>query len=380
MWGRPKMAEGPFDIQQHGGTAVVRLVGELDVDTAGGLYDQLRALRARDDVDHVVLDFAELEGFESAGIAVISLASEEFEKQGHTIEARNLSSSNQQALEMMPSRLTPARPEGADETFFERVGDSAFVAYDALLHLAELLYDTLRMLALTATRRRKLPLDATLEQAVLIGVDAFFIIALLSFLLGLIMAFQSAYQLRQFGANIYVANLVGISMVREFGPMMTAIMLAGRSGSAIAAELGTMTVQEEVDALKTMGINPVRFLVLPRLVALTVVQPALTLMSGFIGMIGGFVIGVLLLDLSSNVYFEQTVDAVTGGDFSHALIKSVVFAWIIGITACYSGLQIKGGAASVGKATTRSVVASIFLIIVADSIFATAATLLSEDW
>jgi phospholipid/cholesterol/gamma-HCH transport system permease protein len=374
------MAKEPFHIQVEHGTAVVALVGELGIENAGVLYDQLRALRKRSDVDHVVLDFERLEEFESSGIAVVSLASAEFEKDGHTIEARHLSSSQQRALQMMPSRLTPARPEGADETFFERVGDSAFDAYDSLLHLAELLYDTIRMFGLTLIRKRKLRLDATVEQAVLIGVDAFLIIALLSFLLGLIMAFQSAYQLRQFGANIYVANLVGISMVREFGPMMTAIMLAGRSGSAIAAELGTMTVQEEVDALKTMGINPVRFLVLPRLAALTVVQPALTLMSGFIGMIGGFVIGVILLDLSSNVYFEQTVDALTGGDFSHALIKSVVFAWIIGITACYSGLQIKGGAASVGKATTRSVVASIFLIIVADSIFATAATLLSEDW
>ncbi len=374
------MAEEPFEIQMEGPTAVVRLTGELDVDNAGGLYDQLRALRKKEDVTHVVLDFADLEGFESAGIAVVSLATAEFEKDGRKIEAKNLSSSHRQALQMMPSRLTPAKPEGADETYFERAGETAFAAYDALLHLAELLYDTLRMFFLTVTRRRKLPFEATLEQAVLIGVDAFLIIALLSFLLGLIMAFQSAYQLRQFGANIYVANLVGISMVREFGPMMTAIMLAGRSGSAIAAELGTMTVQEEVDALKTMGIDPVRFLVLPRLVALTIVQPALTLMSGFIGMVGGWVIGVILLDLSSNVYYEQTVEAVTGGDFSHALIKSVVFAWIIGITACYSGLQIKGGAASVGKATTRSVVASIFLIIVADSIFATAATILSPEW
>lgn len=374
------MPETPFPVHRDPSrsSVTVDLRGELDVENAGQLYEQLRAL-AREDVQHVVLDFANLEGLESAGIAVISLASSEFESHGRKLEARNLTPSHRRALEMMPTRLTPAPQPGADVGFFERVGSGAFQRYRTFVDLVELIYDTVRVALLTLVGRRKLPLDATVEQAVVIGVDAFMIIMLLSFLLGLIIAFQSAYQLRQFGANIYVANLVGISMVREFGPMMTAIMLAGRSGSAIAAELGTMTVQEEVDALRTMGIDPNRFLVLPRITALTVVQPALTLMADFVGMIGGFIIGVLMLDLSTNVYFEQTVEAVTMDDFGHGLLKSVVFAWIIGITACFSGLEIRGGAASVGKATTRSVVTSIFLIIVADSIFATIATIMKLE-
>lgn len=370
----------PFEVRNEGDAAVVLLTGDLDVATAGGLYKQLRELEKRSDISRLVLDFADLQQLDSAGIAVISIVTGEYEDVQRIVEARNLKESHRRALQMMPSRLTAAPTDGADESFFERVGHSAVDAYDAFMQLVELLYDTLRMFALTLRRKRKLPFEATMEQAVLIGVDAFVIVMLLSFLLGLIIAFQSAWQLRQFGANIYVANLVGISMVREFGPMMTAIMLAGRSGSAIAAELGTMKVSEEIDALKVMGIDPVRFLVLPRLAALTVVQPALTLMADFVGMIGGFVIGVSMLDLSTNVYYEQTVDAVTMGDFNHGLIKSVVFAWIIGITGCYSGLKIEGGAAGVGRATTRSVVASIFLIIVADSIFATSATLLSPEW
>ena len=375
------MPENSFAVHRDPSRSAVSVAlrGDLDVDTAGLLYHELCQL-AGDEAKHVVLDFAQLETLESAGIAVISLASSEFEAKGRRLEARNLSPSHKRALEMMPTKLTPAPTPGADVNTFERVGGGAVGAYQTFVELVELVYDTVRMAWLTLWRRRKLPLDATIEQAVVIGVDAFLIIMLLSFLLGLIMAFQSAYQLRQFGANIYVVNLVGISMVREFGPMMTAIMLAGRSGSAIAAELGTMTVQEEVDALRTMGIDPIRFLVLPRLLALTVVQPALTLMADFVGMIGGFIIGVLMLDLSTNVYFEQTVNAVTMDDFGHGLLKSLVFAWIIGITGCFSGLKIRGGAASVGKATTRSVVASIFLIIVADSIFATIATLLSSNW
>lgn len=367
-----------FDVREEGSdTTVVVLAGDLDVVTAGPLYEQLRALRRRP--GQVVLDFANLEQLDSAGIAVISLVTGEFAADQRTVEARNLKESHRRAMQMMPTHLTPATPEGADESWFERVGEEAFGMRQAAFELAELLYDTLRMAGLTLIRKRRFPRDATIEQAVLIGVDALFIVGLLSFLLGLIIAFQSAWQLKQFGANIYVANLVGISMVREFGPMMTAIMLAGRSGSAIAAELGTMKVSEEIDALKTMGIDPVRFLVLPRLVALTIVQPALTLMADFIGMMGGFVIGVLLLDLSTNVYYEQTVGALTFGDFGHGLLKSFVFAWIIGITGCYTGLRIKGGAAGVGRATTKSVVVSIFLVIVADSIFATVSTLMSSS-
>jgi phospholipid/cholesterol/gamma-HCH transport system permease protein len=232
------------------------------VHTAGAFYDQLQQLRKRADTARVVLDFAELGQLDSAGIAVISLATAQFAEEQRVIEARHLKQSHRRALEMMPTRLTAARPEGADEGFFERAGQAALDLWQEFAELVELLYDTLRMASLTVRRKRKLPLEATLEQAVLIGVDAVLIVSLLSFLLGLIMAFQSAWQLRQFGANIYVANLVGISMVREFGPIMTGIMLAGRSGSAIAAELGTMKVSEEIDALKTMGIDPVRFLVL----------------------------------------------------------------------------------------------------------------------
>lgn len=364
-----------FVVRRDDDQIVVELRGDLDVSAAGPLYDELRKLA--DEPKPVTLDFGDVEVLESAGIAVISLVSNELESRGRTLRVRNLSESNRRALKMMPSKLTPA-PDAEDHGLFVRVGDAAYESYATTLNLSELLYDTIRMGWLTLTRKRKLPLNATIEQAVVIGVDALFIILLLSFLLGLIIAFQSAHQLEQFGANIYVANLVGIAMVREFGPMMTAIMLAGRSGSAIAAELGTMTVSEEVDALRTMGIDPVRFLVLPRILALTIVQPLLTLMADFIGMIGGFVIGVLMMDLSTNVYYEQTVEAVTLNDFGHGLLKSVVFAWIIGVTGCFSGLAIRGGAASVGKATTRSVVTSIFLIIVADSIFATVSTILTS--
>jgi phospholipid/cholesterol/gamma-HCH transport system permease protein len=365
------------EFDRDNATVVLVLSGDLDIARTRGFHAQIEELARRDDVRRLVLDFADLGRLDSAGIAAISVASARFGEAGKRVDVRNLETSHRAALELMTAP-TGERAKSSERGMAERLGEQAVGAWGQFAALAELIVDTVKTIALVALRRRRLPRGAVTEQAVVIGVDALFIIALLSFLLGLIIAFQSAFQLAQFGANIFVANLVGLSMVREFGPMMTGIMLAGRSGSAIAAELATMTVQEEVDALRTMGIDPGRFLVVPRLIALTIVQPALTLMSMFVGILGGFLIATTLLDLSASAYTMQTLAAVKMNDFTYGLIKSVVFAWIIGLTACFTGLQIRGGASAVGQATTRAVVASIFLIIVADSAFATISTLVKH--
>ena len=365
-----------IDVEQGGQErATVRLVGDLTVDHARAVYETLLKVGGGD-VKIVDVDFKDVGMIESAGIAVLSLVIEELEHAGKRLHAINMSGAHERALAMMPAaKGSDAIPEPAP--FFERVGDWGLNKYDEFMILVELVYDTAAAVLNFWRPGRRPPKGSVVEQAVVMGVDALLIISLLSFLLGLIMAFQSAYQLQQFGANIYVANLVGISMVREFGPMMTAIMMAGRSGSAIAAELGTMKVQEEIDALKTMGLQPIRYLVLPRILALTLVQPALTLIADFVGIGGGLLIGTSILDLSVSSYIDQTINSVSLADFANGLTKSVVFAWIIGITGCYFGLQIRGGASSVGTATTRSVVASIFMIIVADSIFATVTTVMN---
>lgn len=359
-------------------TATLHLRGNLDFASTRELHASIEALARRDDVRRLVLDFAGVGHLDSAGIAAISVASTRFSSAGKQVDIRNLEASHRAALDLMSAPGDRGAAAGRSAGPFERLGARASAFWGQLAELAELVFDTAHTLALVALRRRRLPRGSVVEQAVVAGVDALFIIALLSFLLGLILAFQSSFHLAQFGANIYAANLVGISMAREFGPMMTGIMLAGRSGSAIAAELATMKVQEEVDALRTMGIHPVRFLVAPRILALTIAQPALTLISIFVGLVGGFLIGISMLDLSPQAYISQTLSAVGLNDFAYGLIKSVVFAWIIGLTACFSGLQIRGGASAVGQATTRSVVASIFLIIVADSVFATVSTLWSH--
>jgi phospholipid/cholesterol/gamma-HCH transport system permease protein len=202
------------------------------------------------------------------------------------------------------------------------------------------------------------------------GVDAVPIVGLISFLLGLIMAFVSSLQLKQFGASIYVASLVALSMVSELGPIMTAIVVAGRSGSAFAAEIGTMRISDEIDALFTMGISPTLFLVVPRLVAAVLVVPLLTLFADLFAIIGGLTISVTMLDLTVSTYISQTFKSLDMFEFSWGLGKSVIFAALIAWIGCLRGFQVRGGASSVGNAATSAVVSGIFLIILFDSIFA----------
>ncbi|MFH1530000.1 MAG: MlaE family lipid ABC transporter permease subunit [Pseudomonadota bacterium] len=201
------------------------------------------------------------------------------------------------------------------------------------------------------------------------GADAVPIVALITFLIGFVMAFQAAVQLKQFGANIYVADLVALSITRELGPLMTAIIVCGRSGAAFAAELGTMKVSEEIDALRTMGIGPLRFLVFPRVLSLFLVVPVLALLGDLVGILGGLLVGVVNLDLTIIAYANQTRRALDLWDIYQGLIKAGVFGLTIGLISCYHGLATTGGAEGVGRRTTSSVVTSLFALILIDAAF-----------
>ena len=202
-----------------------------------------------------------------------------------------------------------------------------------------------------------------------IGANALRIVALITFLVGLTVAFQSAYQLRQFGAAIYVADLTAVGMVREMGPLMTAILVAGRSGSSIAAEIATMQVSEEIDALKVMGVDPIGFLAVPRLLALVAVMPLLVALADIVGIMGGFIVGVFYLDLTPVVFMRAVRNALVPFDVISGIIKSIAFAYGIGLIGLFYGLRVRGGASEVGRTTTASVVAGIFYIIIADCVF-----------
>ncbi len=202
------------------------------------------------------------------------------------------------------------------------------------------------------------------------GAMALPIVSLISFLVGVIMAYQSAVQLRQFGADIYVADLVGLSVVREMGPMMAAIVLAGRTGAAFAATLGNMKANEEVDALTTLGVSPVDFLVMPRVVALFFMMPLLALYSNCVGVAGGLVVSSSILDIPASLYWAETKSIVDLSDLTSGLTKAATFGLLIGLAGCLRGLQADRSAAGVGTAATRAVVTGILLVIVSDAIFA----------
>ena len=200
------------------------------------------------------------------------------------------------------------------------------------------------------------------------GAQALGIVSLISVLVGTILAFLGSVQLRMFGAEIFVANLVGIGMVREMGALMTAVIMTGRTGAAFAARLGTMQVNEEVDALRTLAFDPVEFLVLPRVMAMALMMPLLTIYANFLGILGGALVGVFMLDITPVQYFIQTRAGVTPAGIASGLVKSFVFGVLVAICACMNGIRCGRSAMAVGVATTRAVVSGIVAIIVADSL------------
>ncbi len=238
-----------------------------------------------------------------------------------------------------------------------------------LSRLTTLIGETLMWTFVAPFRGKPARLKATIEQSVRFGFDSVMIVGVISFFIGLILAMQSADQLKPFGAEIYVANMVAVSMTRALGPMMTAILIAGRGGSSIAAEIGTMKVAEELDALRTMGLNPVHFLVVPRFVAMFIALPVLSLIADFLGILGAYLFSISVLDIQSVRFINQAAEALVLKDIVTGLIKTLVYALIIVSVGCYQGFIVEGGAEGVGKSTTNSVVVSIFLIILADVFF-----------
>ncbi len=216
---------------------------------------------------------------------------------------------------------------------------------------------------------RPLRIERAFHQGMAVGVEALPIVSLITFFVGLILALNGAYELRKFGAMQFVASAVAISMTRELGPLMTAIVVIGRSGSAFAAEIGTMKVTEEIDALETMALHPIQFLVTPKFLAMLIMMPCLTTWADFMGICGGAVFGVTNADFTWAGYFHATLDALLKRDILTGLIKSVMFGITITAVGCYEGFSTGAGAEEVGRSTTSAVVMSIFLVIIVDVIF-----------
>ena len=374
------MKSAPVDASQFynlqagpDGTIGLQFIGRIDHQCAAALIDSLKSeLRARRP-KKVFADLNRTTYFDDFGVLVLN-------------ELRILLNENQIPFSLVqpppkagevlalfnfddPEACKPIEPKKKHNLII-RFGDAFIRQLDNLRYLVSFLGSVTLCLFQVIRHPGRLRLSDTLNLMQKTGVDAVPIVGLISFLLGLIMAFVSSMQLEQFGASVYVASLVALSMVSELGPIMTAIVVAGRSGSAFAAEIGTMRISDEVDALFSMGISPTLFLAVPRIIAAIVVVPLLTLFADLFAIFGGLVISVSMLDLTASTYISQTFKSLDLFEFSWGLIKSVIFAALVAWIGCLRGFQVRGGASQVGNAATSAVVSGIFLIILFDSIFA----------
>lgn len=327
------------------------------------------------------VDGSAVKALDSAGAWVLQALLRRLRDQGTKVQLHGLRSefvtllaAAEQQIET-ESAATPAATE-VPASRLEDLGRSTVSAGSQALALLGFIGETAvvfgRSIA-NPSRFRWRPVLFNLRTA---GFDALPIVGLLSFLLGIVVAYQSASQLKQYGANIFVVDLVGLSMLREFAPLITAIIIAGRSGSAYAAQIGTMAVTEEIDAMRTLGIAPLELLVLPKIIALLIALPLLTVFADILGVAGGMIMARTLLDVGFAEFLDRFAQAVSVTTFLIGICKAPVFAGIIAVVGCYQGFQTKGGADSVGRQTTRSVVQSIFLVIVADALFSVAFSVL----
>lgn len=363
-----------FALAEEEGSIVLRAAGEWLVATAAALDEQLRRLdipRGRP----VTLDLAAVERLDTAGAWLVLRTEHDLAAHGNAVEIKNLHAEFAPLLAQLRAggMLQPARhPRPPHHTligFIARIGEitlGLFARGYSILSFFGLVSITIGGLVRHPRRLRVTPVVAQMEQT---GVNALPIVGLLSFLIGIVLAYQGADQLRRFGAEIYTVDLLGVGVLRELGVLMTAIIVAGRSGSAFTAQIGTMRVNEEVDALRTLGLDPVEVLVTPRLIALLVTLPMLTLFSDFMGLLGGALMAWSSLDITIPQFLAELRYALGNWTFWIGLIKAPFFAVIIALIGCYEGFQVSRSAESVGRLTTLSVVEAIFLVIVVDAGF-----------
>jgi phospholipid/cholesterol/gamma-HCH transport system permease protein len=319
----------------------------------------------------LVIDAGGVSAWDTALLSWLRAVIAHSEASGIAVDRSRLQAGVRQLLRLAEKVVEPARPAEVEHpTFVARVGARATRAvHDAVLNLHFLGNLTIalgRFLTMRARYRRS-DLYAHIQSA---GAEAVPIITLISLIVGLILAFVGAVQLRLFGADLYVADLVGIAMVREMGAMVVGIIMAGRTGAAFAAQLGTMKVTEEIDALATFGISPIEFLVVPRVVALSLMVPFLCLYSMLLGILGGAVVGVFMLGLSPHLCIDQTIRSLSLSDLYGGVFRGAVYGLLVGLTGCLRGMRCGSDAAAVGAATTSAVVTGIVAIVVADGILA----------
>lgn len=348
------------------GDEAIRIAGaRLDLEAALALA---RAVASRDGA--VVVDCAAVQSFTGAGAAALVHV---IRAHGGAIRFRGAPEDLKRYLRELPlADIVAADCLGCgieEEPFLATAGGGFFEFVAAARYFLALGLEFLYWVFLAPLRGVRLRVGKVVTELNRVGVEAIPIVALIAALMGVILALNSAGQLRTYGAEKYTANLVGIALTRELAPVITAILVAGRTGSAIAAEIATMQVSDEIDALRVMGVNPRAFLLVPKLLALTLGMPVLVILSSLVGIAGGFVVAVAGLHLPFAAYWDQTLSALHVQDLALGALKALVFGALIGLTGCTLGMRVKGGATGVGRVTTAAVVTSYVLVILANTFF-----------
>ncbi|EKF17947.1 ABC transporter permease [Nitratireductor pacificus] len=363
-------------LREDGGAVACSLSGAWNTRTVAHIDAQMRALEARDDIRHLELDVSQATGLDTAGAWLIERLVHAHEQRGVDVTVSGQSEAATILLAAVrdavaQDREAAARPHRAwILNLLERIGRAMYEARDDLVYGANILGATIGGAQMKLGRAHAVNPAAIVHQIDRMGVGAVPIIVLMSAIVGAIIAQQGAFQLRYFGAEIFVVDLVGILILRELGVLMTAIMIAGRSGSAITAEIGSMKMREEVDALTVIGLNPVGVLVFPRLVALMIAVPCLTIVANFAALGGAMFITWLYSGIPPAAFIDRLRDSIDLSTIFAGLIKAPFMALIVGIIASIEGMKVGGSAESLGNHVTASVVKAIFVVIVIDGLFA----------
>jgi phospholipid/cholesterol/gamma-HCH transport system permease protein len=318
----------------------------------------------------LVIDGSAITALDTSGAWLLHRTVRALEKQGRSVRVQALRPEFGSLLQLITSREVAAQaPVAAAPSMLARIGAEGWSIVLGTAGYLSFVGESFTVLLRLLGQPRRIRWRPILHNMQTAGVEALPITGLLSFLMGIVIAYQGADQLQRFGANIFIADLVGLAMLRELSPLLTAIIIAGRSGSAYAAQIGTMKVTEEIDALRTIGVVPQELLVLPKMLALIIVMPLLTVYTDVTGVLGGMVMAQSKLDVSFGVFLDRLDEAISLSSYVTGVSKAPVFAMIVALVGCYRGFQVTGSAESVGRQTTLSVVQSIFLVIVTDAMF-----------
>ncbi len=362
---RPTIAIEPAP---RGAAVEVRCTGAWTLHGLAELEPQLEVFAWPEGA--LVVDGSAISALDTSGAWLLYRTMRALEKDGRKVGLHGLRPAFGSLLELIGSRAATAEaPDVAAQGPLARLGQHAWSEAIGMTGYLSFVGESFTVLLRSLAHPRRLRWRPILHNVQSAGVAALPITGLLSFLLGIVIAYQGADQLQRFGANIFIADLVGLAMLRELSPLLTAIIIAGRSGSAYTAQIGTMKVTEEIDALRTIGVAPQELLVLPKVLALVVVLPLLTVYTDVTGVLGGMIMARSKLDVSFGAFLERLDEAISLSSYVTGVSKAPVFAMIIALVGCYRGFQVTGSAESVGQQTTMSVVQSIFLVIVTDALF-----------